>query len=61
LQQRPSKALPIGESNVGLDHLLGQYSVKREFPAGLICDESIALAMVEEKSGSDGDSQLTEC
>ena len=46
---------------LGLDHLFGQHSVKREFLAGLICDESIALAMVEEKSGSDGDSQLTEC
>jgi len=47
--------------NFGLDHLFGQHSVKREFLDGLICDESIALAMVEEKSGSDGDSQLTEC
>jgi len=57
LNDRSHKCFRVISSSrdIGLDDLFGYHSVKREFPAGLICDESIAPAMVEGKSGSDGD------
>ena len=44
----------------GCVHFFGQNSVKREVPDASIRDESMALAMVEERSDADGASQLTE-